>query len=80
MQPCSNGDNFDARSIIFDLWFLLCAQVLSSDVHKTAIATVPIFLHRCKRTVLIMEALKILIIQLIIFFCNKPAINDLKRP
>ena len=70
MWPCSNGDNFDARPIIFDLWFLLCTQVLSSDVHKTASATVPIFLRRCKRTVLIMEALKILIIQLIIFFAT----------
>ena len=77
MQPCSNGDNFDARSIIFDLWFLLCAQVLSSDVHKTAIATVPIFLHRCKRTVLIMEAF--FNNTAYHFFCNKPAINDLKR-
>ena len=46
MQPCSNGDNFDAHPIIFDLWFLLCTQVLSSDVHKTASATVPIFLRR----------------------------------
>ena len=79
MRPCSNGDNFDARPIIFDLWFLLCAQVLSSDVHKAASATVPIFLLWCKRTFLIMEALKTLIIQLIFFFCNKPAINDLKR-
>ena len=77
MWPCSNGGNFDAHPIIFDLWFLLCTQVLSSDLHKTASATVPIFLHRCKRTVLIMEALEILIIQLIIFFDNKPAINDL---
>ena len=70
MRPCSNGDNFDARPIIFDLWFLLCAQVLSSDVHKTASATVPIFLLWCKRTFLIMEALKTLVIQLIIFFAT----------
>ena len=61
MRPCSNGDNFDARPIIFGLWFLLCAQVLSSNVHKAASATVPIFLLRCKRTFLIMEALKTLI-------------------
>ena len=44
MRPCSNRENFDARPIIFGLWFLLCAQVLSSNVHKAASATVPIFL------------------------------------
>ena len=71
MQPCSNGDNFDARPIIFDLWFLLCAQVLSSDVHKTTSVTVPIFLCQPKRTVLIKEALKTLIIHLIIFFLQQ---------
>ena len=56
-----------------NFWFVvfLCAQVLSSDVHKAASATVPFFLHRHKRTVLIAEALKPLIIQLIIFFLQQ---------
>ena len=64
--------------------WLLCPvsfRAPCGDVHKTVSATVPIFLRQRKRTVLITEALKTLIIQLIIFFfCNKPAINDLKRP